>query len=307
MSTEQQEVAQELHHPTVLSNGPGNSAGFASLGKCLQQARVQAGYSVQQIASEMHLEPRFIELIERDRFRELGAPVFVKGHVRRYARLVNVDEALFQGLYASLRDPPVAADPIPVSMNSIPVSRKLVPNWALWTTAAVFAVISVATMVNKLNAPADIQASVKQPAIAKSRTGNLDRSPLSESATVETAVNKSGVVLASVTPVATANARESDEVVDAHRAVLPGHVALTLTFSGDSWVEVYDANKRSVFQELGHNGDVRDIEAVAPLRVVLGSAPQVVLHVNGHVTTIPAKKVMASVARFSVNAEGVIN
>jgi cytoskeleton protein RodZ len=318
MSTEQQEVVEQVQCAAELSAGAKTSTDIASLGKCLQQARIQAGYSVAQIASEMHLEARFIEFIERDRFRELGAPVFVKGHLRRYARLVNVDEALLQGLYESLRDPPVAADPIPVSMNSVPEQRKLVPGWMLWAAASVFVVVSIVTIMNRLSVPGEVYATTKTSTslpvpvpvqVEAQPTIKPVADAVGDSVARDSSLpGKSTLILASVTPVATANAHESnDEVNGASRNIAPGHVALTLRFTGDSWVEVYDANKHSIFQTMGHNSNVHNVDGVAPLRVVLGSAPQVNIHVNGRAVVIPARRIASSVARFTVDANGVIN
>jgi len=316
MSTEQQEVVEKVQCAAELSAGTKTSAGFASLGKCLQQARIQAGYTVAQVASEMHLESKFIDFIEHDRFRELGAPVFVKGHLRRYARLVNVDEALLQGLYESLRDPPVAADPIPVSMNSVPEQRKLVPSWMLWAVASVFVVVSIVTMMNRLVAPGDVYATTKTStplSVQGPEQAGAAIKPVAqivgESAARDPLLpSKSTVIIASAAPMATASANESsDEVSSAPQKMVPGHVALTLSFTGDSWVEVYDANKRSIFQTMGHNANVHNVDGVAPLRVVLGSAPQVNVQVNGRAATIPVRRIASSVARFTVDANGVIN
>ncbi len=312
MSKEQQEVAdaiKQVQDAVELLPGTKSSAGFTSLGKCLQQARLKAGYSVQQVASEMHLDAHFIEFIERDRLKELGVPVFVKGHLRRYARLVNVDEALLQGLYDSLRDPPVAVDPIPINLSSIQQPRKLLPNWTLWA-AAVFVVVSAGTVLNKLNSSGDLQASNQSSVstVKSTHTIKMNKSPLTEDTELSQAQpEKHAVVLASAAPVAAANAHESDEVADTHRMVAPGHVALTLKFSGDSWVEIYDANKRSVFHDMGHNSNVREVEGVAPLHVVLGSSSQVTVQVNGRAAVIPAGRVRSSVARFMVDATGGIN
>ena len=310
MSTEQQEATEavkQVQCATELPIGTKAGAGFTSLGRCLQQARLSMGYSIQQVASEMHLDVRFIEFIEHDRLKELGAPVFVKGHLRRYARLVKVDDTLLQGLYESLRDPPLATDPIPVSMNSMPQPRRLVPNWGLWAAASVFVVISTASMLNKLNISSDLQASLKTPVNNVSNPVGIHKSPLQD-ALLETphSSEKHGVVIASVAPVAAANAHGSDEIAAAH-PMAPGHVALTLKFSGDSWTEIYDANKHAVMYEMGHENTVREVSGLAPLNVVLGSAPQVGLQVNGRLVTIPGKRVSASVARFMVDATGAIN
>jgi len=307
MSTEKQEVVAQLNLVPELNDVAKATADFTSLGKCLQAARIQAGYSVPQIANEMHLEARFIEYIERDRFKELGAPVFVKGHLRRYARLVNVDETLLHGLYESLRDPPVCVDPIPVSMNSVPESRRLIPNWALWVAASVFLVVSISTIVSKHDTGDDLQAAKHTVSAVKIHNDKVANSQIIENVAVPAPVSKSAVVLASATLLASANAHEPDEVTMASPAMAPGHVSLTMTFAGESWVEIYDANKHAVVSEMGHANAVRHIEGVAPLRVTFGSAPQVMLQVNGRNVTIPAKRVQSSVARFSVDSGGIIN
>lgn len=313
MNLEQQEVAQQVQQTANPPDAAKASAGFTSLGRCLQQARSQAGFTVQQIANEMHLEVKQIELIEQDRFRELGVPVFVKGYLRRYARLVNVDEAMMQGLYDSLRDPPVSVDPIPTSMNSIPVSRRLLPAWSIWAAAGMFALVSIGTVFNKLTALTEVQET------ANVTSADLTASPLQQQSdgrrpkftavqsTSDAATSKS-VLLAAVTPVATANAGEvSDDSSDVSPAPAPGHVALTLKFSGDSWTEVYDANKRAIMYEMGHDATTRQISGLAPLSVVLGSVPQVALQINGRNAVIPANRVSASVARFAVDSDGTIH
>jgi len=311
MSTEEQQVTEQVHYASELTSGTKASSGFASLGKCLQQARINAGYSVQQIASEMHLDPSIIDFIERDRFKELGAPVFVKGHLRRYARIVDLDEGVLRGLYDSLNDPPTSVDPIPVSMNSVPEPRKVVPNWLLWTAASLFVVVSAGTVVNKLG------ASVEVPAHSTKITNSSTVSPLQQVVVAPTsepvvslaAEAKPASLLASVAPISMATAHESSDEAPAHsqRALPAGHVAVTLRFTGDSWVEVYDANKRMLLQDMGHNSNVHEVAGVAPLRVVLGSAPQVELAINGRAASIPAKRVTSSVARFAIEANGVIN
>ena len=40
-------------------------------------------------AEKLHLDPKVIEALEADRFAELGASVYVRGHLRRYADFVG--------------------------------------------------------------------------------------------------------------------------------------------------------------------------------------------------------------------------
>ena len=48
--------------------------------------------------------------LERDDFAALGAPVFVKGHLRRYAALLGLAEDEILGAYERSRAQPRAAD-----------------------------------------------------------------------------------------------------------------------------------------------------------------------------------------------------
>jgi len=309
MSTEEQQVTEQVQYAAELANGSTSNSGFASLGKCLQQARISAGYSVQQIAGEMHLAPAIIDLIERDRFKELGAPVFVKGHLRRYARIVGLDEGVLRGLYDSLNDPPQTVDPIPVSMNSVPEPRRLVPNWLLWAAASLFVVVSAGTVINRLGSSIELPAETAKAINVSHATNLVDVSQVTETAATSTVESKPASLLASVAPISTATAHESadESISSAQRALPAGHVAVTLRFTGESWVEVYDANKRVLLHDMGHNTNVHEVTGVAPLRVVLGSAPQVELAINGRAVSIPAKRVYASVARFAIDANGAID
>ncbi len=62
-------------------------------GERLAAARREQQISVQEIAKELHLDEPKVRALERNEFDVLGAPVFAKGHLRKYAQLVAVDES----------------------------------------------------------------------------------------------------------------------------------------------------------------------------------------------------------------------
>ena len=67
---------------------PGVSAGC---GAVLRQAREAAGMSIEQVASQLRMTVRSVANLESDDWTSLGAPVFVRGQLRSYARLLGVD------------------------------------------------------------------------------------------------------------------------------------------------------------------------------------------------------------------------
>ena len=76
----------------------------ASIGGELRSARERMGLGVVQAAERLHVDASVIEALETGRFAALGAPVFARGHLRRYAELLGVDERPLQARYAATRE-----------------------------------------------------------------------------------------------------------------------------------------------------------------------------------------------------------
>jgi cytoskeleton protein RodZ len=79
-------------------------------GERLQAARIKKGLSLEDVAGRMHLSPSILEAIEENNFDEITAPIFVKGYLRAYARIVSLgeDEMIQQYIdFYSEEDPPI--------------------------------------------------------------------------------------------------------------------------------------------------------------------------------------------------------
>jgi len=77
------EIDEPSTNASALKLGPGER---------LQAARISAGYTVDDIASKMHLSNAILTSLEENDFDEITAPIFVKGYLRAYAKIVNLDE-----------------------------------------------------------------------------------------------------------------------------------------------------------------------------------------------------------------------
>ena len=60
-------------------------------GERLAEARRDKQISVLEIAKELHIDEMKVRALEANDFEKLGAPVFAKGHLRKYSQLVGVD------------------------------------------------------------------------------------------------------------------------------------------------------------------------------------------------------------------------
>jgi cytoskeleton protein RodZ len=85
-----------------------------------------------------------------------------------------------------------------------------------------------------------------------------------------------------------------------------GRANLRLSFSADSWVDVWDASGRQIFSGNGRANSVKTIAGAAPLRVYLGYASGVQLEINQRAIAIARPFLHGDVARFQAGADGVL-
>jgi cytoskeleton protein RodZ len=92
-----------------------NAAPQASLGTMLREAREHLNLSVAEVAAQIKFAPRQIEALESDDFRQLPEVAFLRGFVRSYAKILNLDA---KPLLAALpQEKAAAAELIPASVE----------------------------------------------------------------------------------------------------------------------------------------------------------------------------------------------
>ncbi|HET8730726.1 MAG TPA: helix-turn-helix domain-containing protein [Moraxellaceae bacterium] len=79
-------------------------------GQRLRKAREVRGMTIDQVARELALSPRYVDAMETDSYKDLPEPAFVRGYMRRYAQLVKLSPddiaAKFDQCYAEDKETP---------------------------------------------------------------------------------------------------------------------------------------------------------------------------------------------------------
>src|SRR6188768_730254 len=63
----------------------------AGIGEALSSSRERRGLSIDQVAQDTRISPRFLEALEAEQFQELPAPVYVRGFLRSYATYLGLE------------------------------------------------------------------------------------------------------------------------------------------------------------------------------------------------------------------------
>jgi len=282
-------------------------------GERLRAARRANDISLRDIAKELHLDEGKVRALEQNEFDVLGAPVFAKGHLRKYAELVGVaEDDIMTDYYKMTRT--TAAPPLVSPVRKRPRDINVVP----WILGALIVVVVGAAaywwFVQRTPEPASSRVATP-PAVPASReverpsaaeeTGAIEivgadteadaAVPAEDEPEEPMTSNENASVEAQ--PVAVeAPLPESQEVsVDA--------AGIRLSFSGDCWTEVSDATGERLFYDLGAAGRVVSLSGEPPFRVILGDAENVSISVNGQEYPIPESARRGRLARLTINPD----
>ena len=265
-----------------------------SIGTLLATARAAKGVSLAEAATQLHCDEVLLRALEADRFEELGAPVFVQGHLRRYADYLGAPTEQLMGTWATLRAEKLA-EPDLARIPRAPV-RAVDPK--VWTRRAVVAGITVLIAAaawlilgwGSSSAPAPV---VPTPAAVAKPSPAPALAPVTTSVPVSTPAPAPAV-----TPDA-APAPTTDPT-----PVSTGAAVLRLVPRQSSWIEVYDASNRRRYYGNAAAGTPLALRGEAPFSVVLGRADAVAIELDGRPITLPAAFVYNATAFVTIDAAG---
>ncbi|WP_411145142.1 helix-turn-helix domain-containing protein [Streptomyces sp. x-80] len=242
-----------------MSIGNSPEADRPSVGRAIQQARTDAGLTVEEVSTTTRVRIPIVQAIEMDDFSRCGGEVYARGHLRALARAVSLDPEVLIARYDAEhggRPAPTPAAPLFEAERIRPERRR--PNWTAAMVAAIVAVVGFVgftlfsggkTTGNPV--AAGDSADAEKPAPAPSR---------------------------SAPP-----AKPAPEPSDGAIAGLPkDKVTIKVTArDGKSWVSAKDANGKLLEDGLLEQGESMTFTDKKRIDLVLGNAGAVQLYVNG--------------------------
>lgn len=248
-------------------------------GERLADARREQQVSIDEIAKELHLDEHKVRALERNEFDVLGAPVFAKGYLRKYAQLVGVRvEDVLADYYQLNR----AADVQPlISVRQRP-RHELTPGPWIAVIVVLIVAASAYWWFMRPAPPAESEpaetGAIEAPDTA---TGIEPAGPEPELDDTEAELAETPAPrVEAATPEPTIEETTSPEVI-------PGQMRLLLSYTGDCWTEITDANGRRLLFDLGKDGRTVELSGVEPFNVLFGNPGNVMVRVNGEDYALP--------------------
>ena len=286
-------------------NATPNEREEALAGKRLAEARRLREISILDIAKELHLDEPKVRALEQNRFEALGAPVFVKGYIRKYAELVGVpvDDVLAdyrqfeqrdeQPPIVGLRKPPRAGISPGPWLGAILGILVVAGGAWLWLSGAFDPIFSA-------REPAALAPFEPQAPAADETAARQEPEPAVDERVAD--AEAPAPARAETPGDSGAEEQEAPPVFEPPPPSSPGEgeVGLTVAFSGDCWTEVSDASGSRLYFGLGKAGETMSVVGTAPLHVLLGDSENATVSVDGEAFPIPPSARRGDTARLTI-------
>lgn len=278
-----------------MSEAGGNRQSAGAPGALFSEARRVQNLTTADIARRLKLSVWQVEALESGQYDRLPGPIFVRGFIRNYARLLKLDaEELLQAAAASMPQPAPRSETPP--SPDIPFPITTTRRWPRYAIAAAIVVGLLAFYEFVWNEPetvetpppvvADLPAAPKPSSPKRAGDAQADQPPM--------AAQPSPRVSRESPPVAVASAPPQPE-----RTADPDEREIRLVFDEESWVEVRDRNDTVIFYQLNASGTARRVRGLPPLSVVVGNAQGVRMTYAGQPIDL-ARHTKIDVARLTL-------
>lgn len=291
-----------------------------SVGHLLRNARAAKGLSVDDVSRQLRLSSQQIEAIEKEDFGKLPGRTFLRGFIRNYAALVQLDAGpLLQMLPESTRIiSTYERTPFKNKQISFSSNRENSGNHS-WIIAIILLIIilgayflfesggwnkspdvDTASKETKTeSATASVEIQLPLPADVK----NIADAPTDKLPEVSNPVRDAESTEARVATKMETVATENKSAAEKPEKIAPfdkniGHLHFKLT--ADSWIKVVDGKGVTVFEQLKKSGNEQIVAGKRPLSLVIGNASGVNLTYNDKTIDISSYKKQGGTARFTL-------
>jgi cytoskeleton protein RodZ len=299
---------------TTFTQPAPNAAGDA-----LRAAREAAGMSIDAVAQQLKLAPRQVRALEDGDFAALPGRTFVRGFVRNYARLLDLDaDAVVAALPEAMTAPTHDKSSLGATtrgMGELPVTQpSRGASWSRWLIPLFLIGLIGAAAYYELTrrgvAPvvADKPLAVKpvplDPIGPPGAAGTPLPNPVTSSDTTVTSpprVESEAVVQPAATPAPTEQSGPAATLPITTAPTAPATPAvqtatLVVEYRGPAWTEVRDANGQRLLAVTGVAGTSQTITGTPPFDLTLGNASQASVRWRGEAFDL-APHVKGNVAR----------
>jgi len=246
-------------------------------GAALREAREARSLAMEEVANRLRLDCSIVAALEANDHRQLPAPLYVRGYLRSYAALLELDAAPLLGAYDRLHPHAGALHPVDRHRRQLASGDRRVYVVTLAIIVGIGVLLFFAWRQEQGYREAGINDELaplltETPTEAVPAPGDAAADEVTAPAPVQ-GFDYTFPVIFHDPAQAPADWTQPPEAAPA--AAFPDGGRLVLRLSGESWLEVRDAAGRNLLTRLGQPGDRYTLDGEAPFLVLIGNVQAV--------------------------------
>ena len=291
-------------------------------GLMLSEARKKLSLSTEEVSNRLNFRTNLVNEIEQDIFDPLLPATFNRGYLRNYAKLVAVDVDEVLSAYEMLGVAEVQRSEMQSFSNL--AEKQVEHSRLMWISYLIVALLFGLMVVwwfqepklsvnlfeqlneeqqtsNNINETADVSVAEKSDEVASlPKADGVESNEITKLAA--SAQKEVEPVSAEQTLEAVAESQIESKVngeVKIESELVPDISTVVFTFSGDCWVNIYDATGERIAWGVKKLGYVMTVTGKAPLKVTLGKPELATIAFNGKQVDMSSFNV-GNIAKFTL-------
>ena len=249
----------------------------ASLGQVLASARKDANLTIEAVADRLKLSPKHITKLEQDDYTSLGPITFVKGYIKAYCTLLQLDQGQTLALFQA---PDSVADNKSMQSFSRRTEKEANDSRLMLVSYVILAIVLGSSGFMYWQATSNendvIVPESESPVVENSEENDMSpKVVLSTEDAIEPALEQAE------TDKPVLDDLDAEQVQVAETSSAPLLNTIVMHFKDDSWVEIFDASSERIAFGVKKAGYTMTVQGVAPFSVVLGRHQQVDVELDG--------------------------
>ena len=290
-----------------------------SIGQVLKAARLAQGMSAQDIARQLRLSEKQIEAIEQDDHSKFPNQIFLRGFIRNYAKLVREDTKKFSQLLGETFPPTSTTQAITFSVDGtpfIPDHKKSKGNLIILLIVVLVSSLLVYEVYRSGGDDPKTNENIENGTIAETiiqLETEIEQVPEDNQNQLSSVIKPNGSDFNVLIEEVEADQQSGDSLdkeqkvetaleVEDKLIESEGGGTLSFMFTGESWVEVKDAEGKKIFSQTSPGNTEETVNGSPPFSLIIGNATSVRLFYNDEpVDLIPYTNTNGGVARLSLD------
>ena len=290
-----------------------------SIGQVLKAARLAQGMSAQDIARQLRLSEKQIEAIEQDDHSKFPNQIFLRGFIRNYAKLVREDTKKFSQLLGETFPPTSTTQAITFSVDGtpfIPDHKKSKGNLIILLIVILVSSLLVYEVYRSGGDDPKTNENIENGTIAETiiqLETEIEQVPEDNQNQLSSVIKPNGSDFNVLIEEVEADQQSGDSLdkeqkvetaleVEDKLIESEGGGTLSFMFTGESWVEVKDAEGKKIFSQTSPGNTEETVNGSPPFSLIIGNATSVRLFYNDEpVDLIPYTNTNGGVARLSLD------